>query len=367
MVHDRCVVLADTAATGRAGSMSRYGRLVAEGLARFVPNVRFEILHLGLPHSILGGIPPRLAAWVQHGWIASVGMRRLTRSRAGLIHVLDGSYSYVARGVEGARLVVTCHDLIPFLQMTGRLSGNQGWAARKIVLSSLAVMRKAQSLVAVSGQTCADLIRLGGVDERRIRVVYQALDPVFTALSEVSVRPQSPYILHVGNDSPYKNREGVLAVFARVRQAADVSLVLAGGMPGPTIQSLMGRDGIKGHVEVHPNPSDDDLRGLYRGAALLLFPSRYEGFGWPVIEAMACGCPVVCSNVASLPEVAGDAALMAGPDDHKLLSEHCLSILSQPHRAEGMRRRGYARSGEFTMEQMTAKVIAAYRAAGLVF
>jgi alpha-1,3-rhamnosyl/mannosyltransferase len=122
---------------------------------------------------------------------------------------------------------------------------------------------------------------------------------------------------------------------------------------------------ILGHVEVRCHPSDEELRDLYRGAALLLFPSIYEGFGWPVLEAMACGCPVVCSNVASLPEVAGDAALMAGPDDVGRLADHCVAVLQQPGIAEACRVRGSVRAGGFTVERMTEKVLTAYVAAGL--
>jgi len=280
--------------------------------------------------------------------------------------MLDGSYAYVARGVEGERLVVTCHDLIPALQMAGRLPGHPGPAARRIVRASLEVVRGARGVLAVSRRTRDDLISIGGVDGDRIRVATLALDPVFSAGSGEPGISRRPYILHVGGDSPYKNLEGVLAVFQRVRQSVDVTLVLAGGAPGRAVSRRLRESALRGHVEVRYHPPDGELRALYRGAALLLFPSLYEGFGWPVLEAMACGCPVVCSSVASLPEVAGDAALMAGPGDTERLAGHCVSILRHPDIAGACRAGGLARAGEFTEERMVGQILAAYGVAGRV-
>ena len=97
---------------------------------------------------------------------------------------------------------------------------------------------------------------------------------------------------------------------------------------------------------------DEALRRHYHGAALLLFPSLYEGFGWPPLEAMACGCPVVCSRAASLPEVVGDAALTAAPDDEDALARHCLDVLLHPGVAGRLQQRGRLRAAEFSLARM---------------
>ena len=132
------------------------------------------------------------------------------------------------------------------------------------------------------------------------------------------------YLFHIGNNADYKNRTGVLDVFARLQDVLDLHLLMAG--PEPTPELRQKAEGLK-RVHFEINPSDAQLAHLYRKASAFLFPSLYEGFGMPVLEAMAAGCPVVCSTAASLPEVAGDAALIASADNTTALARHCRSLL----------------------------------------
>ena len=126
---------------------------------------------------------------------------------------------------------------------------------------------------------------------------------------------------------------------------------------------LAGELGIAAVVDWRHDVSDGELRALYRAAAVFLFPSRYEGFGWPPLEAMAAGTPVVCANMASLPEVVGDAALLAAPDDYAGLARHCVDILSQPALAAELIRRGFENAKRFSLERFATQLAAFYAAA----
>lgn len=360
------VTLVDTAPRGRVGSMTRYGRHVAEGLRHIAPALYLNTLRLGLPFSMLAPLPRGLATWIHHGWMLTVGVKVLAGRRAGLVHVLDGSYAYVARGVGADRLVVTCHDVIPLLQIAGVLPGQQGRLARRIVRSSLDVIRGARMILAVSENTRNDLIHAASMRGDNISVVHQALDPGFCPVDCPSERTSPPYILHVGGDSPYKNRGAVLRVFERVRESCAVELILAGEPPSPELKRLLEVSPARNYVRMCVNPGDDRLRELYSGASVLLFPSLYEGFGWPVLEAMACGCPVVCSHVASLSEIAAGVAFMAAPNDDHQLALHCLTLLQSSRVAEEARVKGRLRAGSFTLDRMAKQVLSVYSKAGLI-
>lgn len=339
--------------------MSRYARLLKEGMARYQPECGVVLLQLGLPVSVLRAIPRRLAVWVHHGWLAASGRGRLGRLRTVAIHVLDGSHAYVARDVERSRLVVTCHDVIPHLQAVGVLNGAPGRLARRVVDASLDVVRSARQVLADSGRTAGDLGDRVGVDAGRIRVLPPPLDPLFAAAPADTARGDvAPRVmLHVGGNASYKNRGGAVRVFRLVRASADVTLVLAGPPPDAPLQRLIASLPDPSAVTLRVNPTDQELLSLYRRASLFVFPSRYEGFGWPVAEAMACGCPVVCSNAGSLPEVAGGAALMAEPDDEPTLASHCLRLLESRETAEHWRLKGLENARRFSLEG-TARALA---------
>jgi glycosyltransferase involved in cell wall biosynthesis len=136
--------------------------------------------------------------------------------------------------------------------------------------------------------------------------------------------------------------------------------VLAGAPPEKSLVELIASLSLRDAVDFVADPDDDALLRLYRNAALLLFPSLYEGFGWPPLEAMACGCPVVCSMAGSLPEVVGDAALTAAAADEAGLARHCIALLENPELARAMAEKGRAWAGKFTLERMRDDLLTAY-------
>jgi glycosyltransferase involved in cell wall biosynthesis len=164
----------------------------------------------------------------------------------------------------------------------------------------------------------------------------------------------------VGNNGHYKNREGVLRIFSQIRKVRESRLVMAGAPLSPQMMRLVDELGLGECVDCVADVDDAALCELYRKASVLLFPSIYEGFGWPPLEAMACGCPVVCSSEASLPEVVGDAALMAPADDEGQLATLCLSVLTDTVLAESLIEKGRKHARQFTTERMGNQLVEMY-------
>ena len=176
-----------------------------------------------------------------------------------------------------------------------------------------------------------------GLDGDRIRVIPFGIDHSRLA---PGTELREPFLLYPARNWPHKNHERLFHAFALLRRVRpDLRLVLTGG----------GHSGTppKG-VEVHGHVTPEELVSLYRRASALVFPSLYEGFGQPPLEAMACGCPVACSDAASLPEVCGDAARYFDPKDTDQMADAVLDVLAEP---EEWRRRGLERAAQFTWER----------------
>jgi glycosyltransferase involved in cell wall biosynthesis len=160
--------------------------------------------------------------------------------------------------------------------------------------------------------------------------------------------PATPFVLFVGDRGGYKNFDTLVRAMGTSRVLRDMPLVCFGGGP------------IRDKRVIHVSGGDDVLASLYTQAAALVYPSLYEGFGMPLLEAMACGCPVVCSNTASLPEIAGDAAELCDPSDPAHIAAAIENVLS-PARATELRRLGAARVKEFTWEKCARETREVYR------
>jgi alpha-1,3-rhamnosyl/mannosyltransferase len=167
----------------------------------------------------------------------------------------------------------------------------------------------------------------------------------------------------VAGPDPTKNVETLIEAFARLPRPVrdEHDLLLAGDFRRrDDLRDRVAALGIEKQVKFPGVVSDQELIELYQQAALLVFPSRYEGFGLPVLEAMACGCPVVCSNAASLPEVAGDAALLVPPDDVAGFTDAICRVLEDRATARMMRMRGLAQAAEFTWDRTARETVAVY-------
>jgi glycosyltransferase involved in cell wall biosynthesis len=217
------------------------------------------------------------------------------------------------------------------------------------------------AVVTVSEHAANDLRHYLGVPSFRLFVVPNGVSPAFHPRPSASVQRvtarydlDGPYVLSVAAHQARKNVGRVVEAFAQIR-ACQPDLLLA--LAGPTLwgfpehRERIARLGLTKAVRVLGYVPDDDLPALYSGASAFAFPSLYEGFGLPVLEAMACGTPVVCSNASSLPEVAGDAAITVDPTDVSGLASALVSVVGDTVLAGRLRERGLARATAFTWQQ----------------
>jgi glycosyltransferase involved in cell wall biosynthesis len=223
-------------------------------------------------------------------------------------------------------------------------------------------------LIAVpSHSTKQDLINDFGVPAEKIQVVphgrnefYQPIHK-FVAQSITKKHVDKPFILFSGVIEPRKNLTNLLLAFVQIRKRRDVALVLAGdfGWQHEPIVHLPRKLGLRDVYFTGSIPAED-LRGLYNGAEVFVYPSLYEGFGFPPLEAMACGLPTVLSNVSSLPEVGGEAAMYVDPQAVESITEGTLRVLEDTQLRQLMSRRGIERSKEFSWDTTATQMITLY-------
>lgn len=221
--------------------------------------------------------------------------------------------------------------------------------------------RIARRVIAVSQATAADLIALNGVPESKIRVVHSGVDemlkPVHDQKKIADLKERldipGPYILHVGSIQARKNLQRLVDAFEEIKdEHRNISLVLAGraGWGYERLVDYIEQVCRGDHVILPGYIPDDDLPTLYSGAEVYAFPSLYEGFGFPALEAMACNAPVICANTSSLPELVGDAALTVAPTDVNGLSDALRRVLGDQDLRKDLIKRGSERVKAFTWE-----------------
>ena len=259
-------------------------------------------------------------------------------------------------------LVVSVLDLsfLLYPQFHGR------WSRATARMGLGRAVRDADALIAISAHTADDLVRLTGVDWGRVHVIPLAADLRFEPVRDPSVPARygidSRYVLYLGTLEPRKNLKVLLHAFARL-DATDAKLVLAGakGWMFQEIFETVERLGLTSRVVFPGFVADADLPALLNGAEVFVYPSEYEGFGLPVLEAMSCGTPVVTTHVSSLPEVAGEAALLVPPRDAGALHDALRRVLSEPTLREEMRGRGLERAAGFSWARTARETADVYR------
>ena len=263
----------------------------------------------------------------------------------------------VLRRPGPAKIVMTCHDLIPLiLPEYQRRSLNlyfKWWLPRVLPL--------VDAFIANSQWTKRDMVKWLGIPTEKIFVVYLAADS--SAMTPLELQEPENYFLAVGTLEPRKNLERVIRAFMHVVQEhpqAPDKLVLVGrrGQETGRLRRLMKDAGDR--VQATGYLSDERLAELYRHAKALVYPSLYEGFGLPVLEAMGRGCPVITSNTTSLPEVAGNAAICVDPTDIDDIARAMSRVLTQSDLRQELARNGIARAAEFSWDRCARETVQVY-------
>ncbi|MEA3489031.1 MAG: glycosyltransferase family 1 protein [Candidatus Omnitrophota bacterium] len=356
---------------GQVGSMARYERMLSEACETNRNVYKIETVCLALPSRVLSKFPAKARNIIHHLWIMLMGQAKLSFYKdVDIFHVVDGSYAYVADHIRQKPVVITAHDIIPYLQKEGVLvtPTKPSWFSGHIIERSRRVLKKAHMIISDTKKTKNDLVAYAHLDPARIKVVCPALPQRFNDIVskgdmetwQEKRNSDEAYILTVGNNAFYKNRPGILNIYKKVREKINIRLVIAGEGPDKELLGAVKKMDLIDAVIFEIDPNDDALVELYKNACLFLFPSMYEGFGWPPLEAMACGCPVVCSDAASLPEVVGTAALTAPYDDIDAMFYHCCKILDDQFLAEDLIVRGFEQSKKFSLEKMTEGILDVY-------
>lgn len=277
---------------------------------------------------------------------------------------------YVLPPMTPGRCVVTIHDCI-HLMFPEYLPYRVAKVYAQRMMGSAA--RRADRILTVSESSKRDILRFFPVDPDKITVIYNAIDerfgtpPAEAAMTRVRERYQleDPFVLYVGNVKPHKNVERLIDAFALVRQRRGdgLKLLIIGDEISKfqTLRRAVHRHQLHRHVRFLGFVGEDTLAVLYRLAGVFVFPSLYEGFGLPPLEAMACETPVITSNVSSLPEVVDDAALLVDPYSAEAIAEAILRVLSDPALAADLRRRGLARARGFSWERSVERTLRIYR------
>lgn len=345
----------DTQSTlGRPTGIGQYTARLLAALRRVAPQHTY--LEVGW------GKEPAMRLHNRLLWQQLLAPRQAQRLHADLLH----APGFDAPAWKPCPVVLTCHDLIGMLFPRNLPPISRLYWARWLPFS----VRFADAIIADSHATQRDIVRLLAIDPSRITVIPLGVDPHFrpqeaAEIARVRAAHRLPraYLLFVSTLEPRKGIDTLLDAFAAVHsQRPDLALVIAGkrGWYWQALLDRMAALGIAAHVHLLDYVPASDLAALYSGASVFVFPSRYEGFGLPVLEAMACGVPVITTNVSSLPEVAGDAALLTPPDDAATLAAAIEAVMGQPALQAELRARGVAQAQRFTWERTAAATLAVY-------
>lgn len=356
---------------GIAFSMDVYADNLAAGLQAVRPD--WEIVQ----------IAPQ--PWSKdNAWKSGTGLRKyyerfwrhpraVAQQQADIFHIIDHSSGHVAYGLSkvGKPAIITCHDLVQSVY-SANLQGQSRfpWLSNAIWRYSIQGMQQADRIVAVSANTQQDIVRVLNIDTERITIIPNGVEPHFQLLSsdataqfrsQHGISPETICLLNVGSNHPRKNLLTVLNVLKQLQQEElPVHLWKTGDDFTEEQNTFIKANGLDTLITYLGKPSKPTLTQIYNAADVLLAPSLYEGFGLTILEAMACGTPVITSNVSSLPEVAGNAAILVDPMDVQAMSEAVCTLQQNAADRTELIDKGLARAKEFTWQRAAEKIALIY-------
>jgi glycosyltransferase involved in cell wall biosynthesis len=326
------------------GGISRYHYELAKGLQVF-EDLRIELLIGGnasvLPFTMLRNAQTRVTAWktrTQPGYARYAINEALLSLQAPLRGRLDVYHPTLNRtmpAVRSRRIVVTQHDCTH--ERFPHLFRNTD----AFIRVKRKIFSMADAILCVSQSSRQDLLHFYDVDEAKTHVVHHGFSPLEEDPAVEPGEPGDPYLLYVGSRTDYKNFILLLEAYAQARLAEDYRLIAVGGFPSAAEETRITQLGVTGRVCLMPRASDRALANLYRNASLFVYPSLYEGFGFPPLEAMSLGCPVLANRTSSIPEICGKAAFYFQSQDPAELAAALISTLQDVDGLREKRRLGY--------------------------
>ncbi|HEY4247233.1 MAG TPA: glycosyltransferase family 1 protein [Lacunisphaera sp.] len=372
------VLLVTNYGPDRQESMLRFGRMLAEGL----PSLGIQPIVIA-PRARLTKLTPRYryAGWPKYlGYIDKFFLfphflrHEIRRHRPDVVHIIDHANSVYASAAGERPVVATCHDLMQIRAARGEIPQQRlGWSGRLFQRWILRHIARVRDLVYISRKTGDDLHRLVSREQDYTHLIHVGLNypyakvPAATAAQRLNMLAaadglgdKNEFYLNVGGGQWYKNRPGLLRIFAELRrQQTPAPLLVMIGKPLSAADAALASElGIAEHVRHFSNVSNEDLAAFYTLARGLIFPSWEEGFGWPIAEAQACGCPVFTSNRAPMTEVGGPAAVYFDPGDPV---EAAGRILAARGEEAALRARGLLRAERWTARRMLGSYAELYR------
>lgn len=352
-------------------SMQRFSNLLESGLQRLGHEVRIARPSPVLVRSALKTLPGAIK-WLGYidKFVLFPPVLKSAADWSDIVHICDHSNSLYVRSLQKHPHLVTCHDMLAVRGAMGELPGNSqrpsGRLLQHLIVNGLT---RAQHIACVSRATRGDLLRVSGVPKNRTSLISNGPNYPFSRMAEAEAAERienlnlpsgRPFLLHVGGNQWYKNRIGLLRIFARVRQfapALDLNLITVGKPWTAGMRQFAVENNLLASVTELVSVSEEDLRALYSEAKLMLFPSLHEGFGWPIIEAQACGCPVITSNRPPMTEIGGDSAVYIDPEN---IESAARTVVAGLQRLASMRETGLRNAARFSASAMLESYLSLY-------
>lgn len=353
-------------------SMQRFAELTYNGLKEASHEVR-----LVQPPPIFGKLKPDETGIGK--WLGYIDRFLLFRPRlrreaawADVVHICDQANAVYAPWLKDKAHVVTCHDILAVRSALGEVPENPTrWSGRIYQRWVLSGLRRAQHVACGSHQTRKELLRITGLSPERTSVATYALnypyypmppEEALPRLQAIGLGDKRPFFVHVGGNQWYKNRTGILRIFAELIQNQDCQehyMILAGKPWTAEMRQLVHDLSLEKRVVELVEVSNETLHALYSQAEGLIFPSLAEGFGWPIIEAQACGCPVFASGRSPLPEVGGAGAVYFDPEDEAGTAQVIVQTLTE---RDHLRVAGFQNAARYSKAAMISVYLDVYRA-----